>query len=174
MGVKPSNLEEKQVRIKPFFYHPNRFFLKRIDKSLFNKEKIRAFMPNLVHSLDAASLALLLDSYFVDDDSIKNIYTVHDCFAAVPIDNVSNLMHLSQKLTYIKIYSDETYLKRLDKGIIDNIKNIYGDTSFNDKTRVINIPANNINIEFPSVNIVLGKEPELDFNSLSKSSYILN
>lgn len=144
-----------------------------MDKSQCNKSKqIRAFMPNLVHSLDAASLALLLDSYFIDDDSIKNIYTVHDCFA-VALNNVSNLMHLL-KLTYIKIYSDETYLKRFDKGIRDTIKNIYGDTSFNNKTRDINIPENNIKLEFPDVNVVLGLEPKLDFNSLSKSSYILN
>jgi hypothetical protein len=129
-------------------------------------------MPNLVHSLDAASLALLLDSYFIDDDSVKNIYTVHDCFA-VPINNVSNLMHLL-KITYIKIYSDETYLRKLDKGIIDNIKNIFGDTCFDEKTRVINIPEINVDIVYPNVNVVLGIDPQIDFKSLSKSSYILN
>ena len=127
-------------------------------------------MPNLIHSLDAASLALLLDSYF--SCNTNNVYTVHDCFA-VTIKNISNLMHLL-KLTYIKIYSDETYLKRLDKGIKENIKNVYGDKVFDNETGVINIPENNININFPDVNVVLGKEPRLDFNSLSKSQYILN
>src|SRR5699024_8529103 len=117
------------------FFHKNRISLKSINKNKLNNPKqIRAFMPNLVHSLDGASLALLLDSYL---DNCKSIYTVHDCFA-VSANNVSNLLELL-KLTYIKIYSDETYLIKLDKGIIDNIKNIFGESSFNNKTREITV-----------------------------------
>ncbi|KAI1133803.1 hypothetical protein F5Y05DRAFT_406999 [Hypoxylon sp. FL0543] len=87
-------------------------------------------MPNLVHSLDAASLALLLDSYF------------------------------------------NNQLKNLDKGIKENIKQIFGDESFNEETRRITV--SNINIEFPDIKVVLGQEPRLNFNSLKKSKYILN
>lgn len=44
-------------------------------------------MPNLVHSLDASSLALLLNSYF--NEGLDNIFTVHDCFA-VTANSVSS------------------------------------------------------------------------------------
>ena len=167
--VKQSYLEEKEIRIKPFFFNKNKFSLKVINKKEYNREKqIRAFMPNLVHSLDAASLALLLDSYF--NDSIKSIYTVHDCFA-VSANNVSNLLELL-KLTYIKIYSDETYLIKLDKGIIDNIKNMFGESSFNDETRTITV--SDTTTSFPDINVVLGHEPKINLNKLKKSKYILN
>ncbi|OTB09690.1 hypothetical protein K445DRAFT_302445 [Daldinia sp. EC12] len=124
-------------------------------------------MPNLVHSLDAASLALLLDSYF--NDGLHNIYTVHDCFA-VTVNNVFSLLEFL-KLTYIKIYSDETYLKKLDKGIKENIKSIYGNNVYDDSTRIIKM--DNIELEFPNIDVVLGLEPKIDFDSLKKSSYIL-
>ena len=45
--------------------------------------------------------------------------------------------------------------------------------SKDEKTRVISIP-NNKNIEFPDINVVLGIKPQIDFNSLKKSAYILN
>ena len=67
------------------------------------------------------------------------------------------------------------YIYRVFLGYIkENIKNVYGDKVFDDETRAIIIPENGINIIFPDVNVVLGKEPKLDFNSLSKSRYILN
>lgn len=136
------------------------------------KKQIIAFMPNLVHSLDAASLALLLDSYF--KYGLNNIFTVHDCFG-VTANNVSSLLEIL-KLTYIKIYSKDTYLTKLDKGVREYIKNVYGDTCFNEETRVIkvNIENKDIEIEFPDIDVVLGHEPPLDLNKLKKSVYILN
>lgn len=173
LEVKQSYITEDEIRIKPFFYIKKTFVLKVPNKSKYNNAKqVRAFMPNLVHSLDAASLALLLDFYFQGTKDIKNIYTVHDCFA-VTANNVSNLLDLL-KLTYVKIYSNDTYLRKLDKGIIDNIKNVYGEHSFNDKTRIIHLSTNNTDIPFPDIEVVLGKKVKLDFDSLQKSQYILN
>ena len=167
--VKQGYLEEEEVRIKPFFYDKSKFVLKVTNSKVYNKNKqIRAFMPNLVHSLDAASLALLLDSYF--NDGLQNIFTVHDCFA-VTVNNVSNLLEFL-KLTYIKIYSEETYLKKLDREILENIKSIYGNNIYDESTRIIKI--NNIELEFPNIDTVFGHEPKIDFDSLKKSSYILN
>ena len=169
--VKQGYLTEDEIRIKPFFFHKNRISLKTLNKDKLNRTKqIRAFMPNLVHSLDAASLVLLLDSYF--NDSSNSIYTIHDCFA-VPANKVSNLLeHL--KLTYIKIYSDETYLMKLDNGIIESIKNIFGESSFNNQTREIYVSDIPEKIKFPDINIVLGKNPKLNLENLRKSAYILN
>lgn len=172
--VKQGYLEEEEVRIKPFYFDKSRYVLKILNRqNKYNmKKQIIAFMPNLVHSLDAASLALLLDSYF--KYGLNNIFTVHDCFG-VTANNVSSLLEIL-KLTYIKIYSKDTYLTKLDKGVREYIKNVYGDTCFNEETRVIkvNIENKDIEIEFPDIDVVLGHEPPLDLNKLKKSVYILN
>lgn len=172
--VKQGYLEEEQVRIKPFYYDKSTYVLNiihRENKYNVNKQII-AFMPNLVHSLDAASLALFLDKFF--KNGLKNVYTVHDCFG-VTVNNVSYLLEFL-KITYIKIYSNETYLEKLDKGMRYHIKKKFGDTCFNDKTRIIKAKINNkdIEIEFPDINVVLGDKPKLDFIKLNKSAYILN
>jgi DNA-directed RNA polymerase len=162
-----------EIRIKPFHYSNKRFSLKILNKGRLNSQKqIIAFMPNLVHSLDAASLALLLTSFFKEIEDVKNIYTIHDCFA-VTANNMDNLINML-KLTYIKIYSEEMYILKLDKGIRDNIKNVYGDNALNDETLQINVSSFTSPLYFPDVNIVLGKKIEFDFKSLKKSSYIIN
>ena len=72
-----------------------------------NKVKIkRSFMPNLIHSLDAASLAILVNLFFKENEEIS-IYTIHDCFA-VPTTLVDKLYTLL-KLAYITIYSSENF-----------------------------------------------------------------
>ena len=84
-----------------------------------------ALMPNLIHSLDASSLALLTDKFFNHSSEnyfsqIKNIYTIHDCFASTA-NNMKFIVCLL-KLSYISIYTDKGYLKKFNKDIIDHIK----------------------------------------------------
>lgn len=59
-------------------------------------------MPNLIHSLDAASLTLVLENYFKVFDN-NNFYSVHDCFA-VPCYNVNFLISII-KAAYCTLYS---------------------------------------------------------------------
>lgn len=97
-------------------------------------------MPKLIHSLDAASLCLTLDMFYLDykDENNKiNFVSIHDCFA-VTANNITNLIKII-KLVYIKIYSDESYLQKFDQGIINSIKYQFGNNSFNDETKTISI-----------------------------------
>ena len=57
------------------------------------------------------------------------------------------------KLVYIKIYSDDSYLQKFDKGIIDSIKYQYGNNSFNDETKTIYV--NEVELKYPNVNEVI-------------------
>jgi len=126
-------------------------------------------MPNLVHSLDATSLAMLVDLYFNSINGIKNLYSVHDCFA-VTANNVDNLMQYL-KLVYINIYSDNKYLKELDKQIIEHIKHIFGKNCFNDETLIIDtkdLPK----MKYPNINAVL--DEDLDAKFILNSSYIIS
>jgi DNA-directed RNA polymerase len=138
-----------------------------------SSKQIRAFMPNLIHSLDAAALALLVDLYFQDKNSqYKNIYAVHDCFA-VTANNVENLMEFL-KLVYIKIYSEGAYLLKLDKEIKHQINYVYGKGSLDEDTLIINTP-NVCDIKFPDIKEVLNvKLPDVNYDvkTLKHSSYL--
>ncbi len=167
--VQQSYLDTDDVSLKPFSYSKHKFTLKIKKDNYDNKKQVRAFMPNLIHSLDAASLALLIDLYF-NRTGFANIYTVHDCFA-VTANQVHNTMNLLKQV-YINIYSNETYLIKLDRGIKDTIKLQYGEECFDEKT--LKIKANNLKLDFPNVNIVISKELDFDFNGLKSSKYIIN
>ena len=69
-----------------------------------NKAKqIRALMPNLIHSMDATTLALLVNLYFdKTSQSVNNFYSIHDCFA-VTANNVEKLISII-KIVYINIF----------------------------------------------------------------------
>ena len=149
--------------------------------NIVNKEKVNrikqmnAFMPNLIHSLDAASLALFVDLFFKHlNIEVKNFYSIHDCFG-VTANNVDKLISLL-KSVYIYIYSNDSYLIKLDSEIISNIKNQYGEKSF-DENRIITTD-DGLTLQYPDINIVLGSklgfDSRLDFNVLKKSSYILH
>ena len=83
--------DKKTLKVKPFVYQKNLVNLTVLNKNQFNKNKQKiALMPNLVHSLDAASLCLVIVNYFKENDNI-NFYSIHDCFA-VPCNKVNNLI----------------------------------------------------------------------------------
>jgi DNA-directed RNA polymerase len=121
------------------------------NKKLNRSKQIRSLMPNLIHSMDASSLALLSSLFFDSDSNFNNFYSIHDCFA-VTANNVSKLIGFI-KLVYINIYSDNQYIKKFDQGIIDNIKLQYGDKSFDDISKKIKV--NGIDLDYPDVNEVI-------------------
>jgi len=66
---------------------------------LDNKSIISGFMPNLIHSLDASNIHLLIPKL-----TDQPLYTVHDCFATTA-NNMSKLDNLILiKETFIQIY----------------------------------------------------------------------
>ena len=69
-------------------------------------------MPNLIHSLDACSLALLYVKFMSNN---INMYTIHDCYC-VPAPLVSHLIDVIQNI-YFKLYSEDIYLEKFDIGI---------------------------------------------------------
>ena len=161
-------MESKEVKLRPFSFSKSSFILKIPTTKLNAQKQIRAFMPNLVHSLDAASLALLEEYYFKTVD-VKNLYAIHDCFA-VTANNVDTLISYL-KLVYIKIYSEDEYLRGLDKELIQHIKHYYSADCFNDET--LEIKVNDLTLNYPDINIVLGKKlPTSDF--ILNSSYLIN
>jgi hypothetical protein len=101
-------------------------------------------MANLIPSLDAASLALLIDKYFNNfasrsENNIKNIFAIHDCFSTT-CNNMKFVLE-SLKLIYISIYSEKVYIKELDDNMVKHIKNRIDDSFDNDKIKFVNITS---------------------------------
>lgn len=88
LHIKQSYLTDTTFQIKPFEYKKNSYTVTHINKDLDKRKQIRTLMPNLIHSLDAASLALLYNKYSLTN---KCMFAIHDCFA-VPIPNVEILI----------------------------------------------------------------------------------
>jgi DNA-directed RNA polymerase len=131
-------------------------------------------MPNLIHSLDATALALLVKYLFDECKEVKNFYAIHDCFA-VTANNVDNLIK-NLKLVYIKMYSQDGYLSKLNQQLIRDIKYAYGEDCFNDETREINVTIDNVEVKekFPNIDYVLGKVLPYHPDRIKESSYIIS
>ena len=73
-------------------------------------------MPNLVHSLDASNIHLMVESL-----NKQPIYTIHDCFATTA-NNMEEIERLVKE-AFIEIYfSDVNYLEKMHKNILDQVK----------------------------------------------------
>ena len=158
-GLKVSQdyVDSEAIRLKPFKFRKKTFNIKVFNSKPNKSKQKRALMPNLVHSLDAASLCLLQNMIYQDfklNNKKFNFFAIHDCFA-VTANNVSKLIKFIQ-LVYIKIYSDNNYLLTFDKGIINNIKLIYGEDSFDHVNNKIYIDGEEYT--YPNVyNIIVGR-----------------
>ena len=139
-------------------------------------KNIRAFMPNLIHSLDATSLSLLVNNYFnLYDNNVKNIYGIHDCFATT-FNNMTFIIE-NLKLIYIFLYSNKKYLKELDDNIINHIKN-YIDANFDGETvkkvTFLDSKKRKIVLDYPDINTIL-KNIDYDISFyIKKSTYLIN
>lgn|ERR1700727_517344 len=92
---------------------------KKLDKSKIHT----AFMPNLIHSLDASNIHLLIPKL-----TDQPLYTIHDCFAT-DANNMQNL-ELFIKEAFIEIYfRDGNYLigmhNNLVRQILDHAEKYY-------------------------------------------------
>ena len=169
--VKQYYEDSEAIRLKPFKYRKNTFTIKVRKKNVVNKSKqIRSLMPNLIHSLDAASLSLIVNMFYIENiknSKLFNFFAIHDCFA-VTANNISFLIKII-KLVYIKIYTDDNYLRRFDQGIIESIKAQFGDDSFDDINKTIKI--NEEVIDYPDVNkVIVGT---IKASQINKSRYII-
>jgi DNA-directed RNA polymerase len=104
-----------------------------------NKIKNRnATMPNLIHSLDAASLTLLFDTFYrvvkANNHNI-NFYSVHDCYG-VTAPYVETLI-TQLRSVYIKLYSKELYIKTFEEDVLGEIFKAYSNDIIYDKNNRI-------------------------------------
>jgi DNA-directed RNA polymerase len=145
-------------------------------------------MPNLIHSLDAASLSLLIDKYF--NNNKNNIFAIHDCFATT-CNNMQFVID-SLKEVYISIYSEKVYIKELDENMRNHIKTTIDDNFSVTKTdkkikskskknneanskNVFTLIKNNkvIELVYPDISEILDNKYDIS-DYIKNSSYIIN
>jgi len=169
--ISQKYMQKHTTRIKPFSYLNTSLSLTITDKINIDKQKqITALMPNLVHSLDAASLSLLYNSFYnsIEGDHV-NFYSVHDCFG-VTAKYIDTLITL---LRSVYIYSDIGYIRKFDKDVINYIITFYGEEQckYDDKTRTLFIGRKKIVIHpIPNIEYSLEKN---NFKKLAKSLYLV-
>lgn len=172
LHINQSYLLTKTATIKPFTFLKSSFKLKVAVNTKFDlsKQKI-ALMPNLIHSLDATSLSLLYDRFYDSHKPIVNFYAIHDCFTTT-CDKVDSLIDLL-KTVYLSLYTEDNYLRKFDKGIIDSIKYHYGnDCVYNSDNRTFTIGKKDYRLY--DIEEVLGKNLPTNLTSdLIKGSQYL-
>ena len=94
-------------------------------------------MPNLIHSLYAGNIHILVKN--LNKYGLKNInlYTIHDCFAT-DYKNMAFLEILIKK-SFTDLYFNQNYLIKINNSFRDQIKSI---------TSVFEEKLDNINYEF--------------------------
>lgn len=118
LTIKQSYLETKSTSIAPFMHSKIKLNLKVTVKDKFDKKKqVRALMPNLIHSLDATSLSLLYEQFYINSDinDPTQFFSVHDCFGTT-CEKVFRLKTILASV-YTDLYSRDPYLCKFDQSL---------------------------------------------------------
>ena len=158
--ISQSYLASNKKKITPFsFTKSNYTFIKFVSGSYEGGKQRRSLRPNLVHSLDATSIALLYNNISKE----VSLYTIHDCFA-VTANNVPMLVN-KLKLVYIAMYSSTNYLAEFDAMIRLNINTVHGDDKFVVDGNYVYIPDGR------KVKLIKGPERKLK-NNVEKNAKV--
>lgn len=138
--VTQGYLVKESISLSVFSHSRRRLNITKTNKNKLDKKKqIRAFMPNLIHSLDAASMTLMFKSFHKLSKKNVNLFTVHDCFATT----ANNVPYLLSTITqvYMFFYKDWNYMIQFDENMINNIIKNYGDknASWDKEQRILKI-----------------------------------
>jgi len=177
LRVSQKYMSKRSLKIEPFTFIDNSITLTITDKIKIDKNKqISALMPNIVHSLDAAALILLYNSFYnsIDKNDNVNFYSVHDCYG-VTAKHVDSLIKILRTV-YISIYSRKGYIEKFDEDIIIDITRYFGEKNctFSRKDRILHIKGET-DIKLPEISNFLQKNNhDLFYDRLSKSVYFIN
>lgn len=179
-GLKVSQkyMMKHTLKINPFAYLSNTLSLTITDKIKIDKQKqLSAFMPNLVHSLDATTLILLYNSLVKNINSegnkTVNFYSIHDCYG-VTAKYVEVLIEMLRTV-YIKLYSGPGYIEKFDEDIINTIVISYGEENckYDPETRTI-IISKRKKIVLPDLSKFLNvPNKSRVYKSLSKAIFLI-
>jgi DNA-directed RNA polymerase, mitochondrial len=83
-------------------------------------KQTNAFMPNVVHSMDGANLALTVLA--LGATGVKNIFTIHDCFAGRPNDVES--IQCAVRKTFVELYLHRDFIKKIHGRCLEQLSDL--------------------------------------------------
>ena len=106
------------------------------------RREVQAIIPNIIHSLDATHLTMVINKWN------KYILPIHDCFGTHPND-MTYLAELVRE-TFVSLYSDKSFLKRIDDKFRANLNDYKVEILVKNGVEVVVIPVSkNRNIYLP-------------------------
>lgn len=165
-------------KVRVFIHNKTKVnIIKNITPNIDFKKQKDGIIPNVIHSLDSSHIINLINDLPLDFGS--PILTVHDCFGAHP--NFIDIIEFRLKEEFIKIYTNNKFLKTLNKRLIQNIKDNNYDIIKENKNYYVIIENNqsqsNINKLDTTEKILIPKPPiknSLDILEIKKSKYMFN
>lgn len=131
-----------------------------------NKMKQKsAIIPNIIHSLDAAHLSLVINKAF--ERKLNPIITVHDCFGTLP-NNMEKLSDIV-KMEFFKIYITDKFMEKFHNKNLEILSDLGYEIITNNDDGKLYILKNNIRMYIPT-------RPELgdfDLNKVLNSKYFI-
>lgn len=111
--IKQNYVKFKKHIVKSSLYYKSSSYTINLPTTQISlKNQKSSFMPNLIHSMDASNIYLLVDKILKANLEI-NIFTVHDCFATTA--ETMPLLNRLVRSSFIELYSDNEYLSRMDR-----------------------------------------------------------
>jgi hypothetical protein len=174
LHIRLSTSELKSIRTKSRLLPNTKPITISIPSDKLNKSAIRrSFMPNLIHSLDASNIHILCNKLvFKKDTQIKNIYTIHDCFASTV--NEMKILEKYVKEAFIEIYfKDGNYLEKMHNHLIDQIKSFHNPIIYKDGQEFIII--NKEEVLLPTIPISFTSNAVMNtfIEGIKKSKYFI-
>jgi DNA-directed RNA polymerase len=122
MTINQSYLELTTVKSKSLYSKKRPVNISLPSTSFDDKKNKQAFMPNFIHSMDAANVQLLvntlIDKYINNNENI-NLFTIHDCFATTP--NSMSIIDNELRIAFIKMYFSYDFLETLHNDFLKQI-----------------------------------------------------
>nr|YP_010130257.1 DNA-dependent RNA polymerase [Clavaria fumosa]QPZ51159.1 DNA-dependent RNA polymerase [Clavaria fumosa] len=133
--------------------------------NILNKQKQKnSIIPNIIHSLDASHLINLINN--ATKDKFYPIITIHDCFGSHP--NKMALLEYIVKKEFILLYTNEKFLSKFHKRLIQSIKD--NNFSIIKKDKKNYVICNNDYLIIPKI----PKIGKLDLEKIIQSKYMIN
>jgi hypothetical protein len=119
MHINLSSIKYDSVKTKTVLFRGTKPITLQIPTNKLDTEKIRrGFMPNMVHSMDAANIHILVNNLIRDGHKLS-FYTIHDCFATTP--NNMSILNDYTKAAFMEMYLESNYLEKFHRSILEQI-----------------------------------------------------
>lgn len=140
MKISLSYRKFESISSKTLFSNKKGISISLPKTTLNTRGNKQSFMPNFIHSMDAANIQLLVNKLLKNYDYTKiNLFTIHDCFATTP--NFMSIINQEVKLTFIELYFNCNYIASMHDNFIKQIESfteIFNETEYNDGVKIDN------------------------------------